>query len=103
MTVEGEEIGEIVEVYELRPADLLEVQGPSKTHFIPFLASIVKEVDPETPGPWSSILPRASWTFEHSAMKINYRHDLSGVFRGSSLHQHSRAGEGKGVGGLPIW
>ena len=39
--------GEIVEVYELRPADLLEVKGPSKTHFIPFLESIVKEVDAE--------------------------------------------------------
>lgn len=47
-TTTGEEIGEIVEVYELRPADLLEVKGPSKTHVIPFLASIVKEVDPET-------------------------------------------------------
>jgi len=47
-TTSGEEIGEIVEVYELRPADLLEVKGPSKTHVIPFLESIVKEVDPET-------------------------------------------------------
>ena len=48
VTVGGEEIGEIVEVYELRPADLLEVQGPSRTHFIPFLASTVKEVDTKT-------------------------------------------------------
>jgi 16S rRNA processing protein RimM len=47
-TTSGEELGEIVEVYELRPADLLEVKGPSKTHVIPFLESIVKEVDPET-------------------------------------------------------
>jgi len=47
VTAKGESVGEIVEVYELRPADLLEVEGPSKTHFIPFLASIVREVDLE--------------------------------------------------------
>jgi 16S rRNA processing protein RimM len=47
LTVEGEEIGTIVEVYELRPADLLEVRGPRKTHFVPFLKSLVREVDPE--------------------------------------------------------
>ena len=48
VTVEGEEVGEIVEVYELRPADLIEVRGSSKTHLIPFLSSVVREVDPET-------------------------------------------------------
>lgn len=48
VTVAGDEVGEIVEVYELRPADLLEVKGASKTHFIPFLASLVEEVDTET-------------------------------------------------------
>jgi 16S rRNA processing protein RimM len=47
LTVAGEKVGEIVEVYEVRPADLLEVKGPSKTHYIPFLASIVREVDTE--------------------------------------------------------
>jgi len=47
VTVHGEEVGTIVEVYELRPADLLEVEGPSKTHFIPFLSSLVREVDTE--------------------------------------------------------
>lgn len=46
-TIAGEEIGEIVEVYELRPAHLLEVKGPTKTYVIPFLESIVKDVDPE--------------------------------------------------------
>ena len=45
VTTEGDEIGVVKEVYELRPADLLEVQGPEKTHFIPFLASLVKKVD----------------------------------------------------------
>lgn len=47
VTEGGEEVGEIVEVYELRPADLLEVKGPSKTHFIPFLSTIVQRVDRE--------------------------------------------------------
>jgi 16S rRNA processing protein RimM len=47
VTVGGDEIGEVVEVYELRPADLLEVRGPEKTRFIPFLKSIVHRVDPE--------------------------------------------------------
>lgn len=47
LTVEGEEVGEIREVYELRPADLLEVRGPRGTHLIPFLASIVREVKAE--------------------------------------------------------
>jgi 16S rRNA processing protein RimM len=47
LTVSGEEVGEIVEVYELRPADLLEVRGPRGTHHIPFLESIIREVDPE--------------------------------------------------------
>jgi 16S rRNA processing protein RimM len=40
-------VGTIEEVYELRPADLLEIRGPDGTHFVPFLASIVVEVDPE--------------------------------------------------------
>ena len=48
VTVDGEEVGEVVEVYELRPADLLEVKGASTTHYIPFLASVVKQVDAET-------------------------------------------------------
>ena len=47
LTVGGEVVGEVVEVYEVRPADLLEVKGPSKTHYIPFLSSIVREVDTE--------------------------------------------------------
>jgi 16S rRNA processing protein RimM len=46
-TVNGQEVGEIVEVYELRPADLLEVRGPEGTHYLPFLDSIVQEVDLE--------------------------------------------------------
>jgi 16S rRNA processing protein RimM len=45
VTVHGEEVGTITEVYELRPADLLEIRGSEKTHFIPFLSSIVREID----------------------------------------------------------
>ena len=48
VTVEGEEVGQVVEVYELRPADLLEVRGPKGTHHLPFLKSIVREVDADS-------------------------------------------------------
>ena len=47
VTVQGEELGVIREVYELRPADLLEVSGPGGTRLIPFLASVVVEVSAE--------------------------------------------------------
>jgi 16S rRNA processing protein RimM len=46
VTEGGEEVGKIVEVYELRPADLLEVRGPRGTCHIPFLASFVRRLDP---------------------------------------------------------
>jgi len=48
VTVDGEEVGRVVEVYELRPADLLEVRGPRGTHHVPFLKSIIQAVDPES-------------------------------------------------------
>jgi 16S rRNA processing protein RimM len=44
-TVEGREIGRVEEVYELDPADLLEVRGPEGTLLIPFSERIVREVD----------------------------------------------------------
>lgn len=44
-TVGGEKVGRIEEVYELAPADLLAVRGPGGVHYIPFLKSIVREVD----------------------------------------------------------
>ena len=44
-TKDGRLLGEIVEVYELRPADLLEVQGPAGEILIPFLSHIVVETD----------------------------------------------------------
>jgi len=46
-TVDGEVLGEVTELYELRPADLLEVRGPSTTRYVPFLASMVVEIDLE--------------------------------------------------------
>ena len=48
LTLSGVVVGTIEEVYELRPADLLEVRGPAGTCFVPFLESIVKEVDTDT-------------------------------------------------------
>jgi len=47
VTVAGEEIGNIVEVYELAPVDLLAVRGPGGTRHIPFLKSLIVEVNPE--------------------------------------------------------
>jgi 16S rRNA processing protein RimM len=47
VTKDGEHVGEVSEVYELRPADLLEVRGPRGEVMIPFLSSIVVEVDAE--------------------------------------------------------
>ncbi|MDH3205485.1 MAG: ribosome maturation factor RimM [Gemmatimonadota bacterium] len=47
VTKGGEAVGQIEEVYELRPADLLEVRGPNGTVMIPFLSHIVIDVDAE--------------------------------------------------------
>lgn len=46
VTKEGKVLGEIVEVYELRPAHLLEVHGPSGEVMIPFVRDIIVETDP---------------------------------------------------------
>lgn len=46
VTTEGKSLGRVREVYELRPADLLEVRGPHGTLMIPFLRHIVVEIDP---------------------------------------------------------
>ncbi len=45
VTTDGKSLGRVKEVYELRPADLLEVQGPHGDVMIPFLSHIVVEVD----------------------------------------------------------
>ena len=45
VTKQGSRLGEIVEVYELRPAHMLEVRGPDTDVMIPFLSHIVVEVD----------------------------------------------------------
>lgn len=42
----GERVGEITHVFEMQPADLLEVRGPEKEYMIPFLERIVVEIDP---------------------------------------------------------
>ena len=50
MTVEtrsGESVGRVTEVYELRPADLLDVRGPRGARLIPFTREIVVEIDRE--------------------------------------------------------
>jgi 16S rRNA processing protein RimM len=47
VTVDGTELGRVREVYELLPAHMLEVQGPSRTHMIPLLKEFVVGVDLE--------------------------------------------------------
>ncbi len=44
VTVDGDSIGEVTEVYELRPADLLEVRGPEKSILIPYISQVVHSV-----------------------------------------------------------
>ncbi|MEX2465972.1 MAG: ribosome maturation factor RimM [Gemmatimonadota bacterium] len=46
-TRDGTRIGAVTHVYELQPADLLEVRGERKEYMIPFLDHIVVEVDAE--------------------------------------------------------
>jgi 16S rRNA processing protein RimM len=45
VTKDGRRLGEIAEVYELRPAAMLEVRGPAGDVMIPYLSHIVVEVD----------------------------------------------------------
>ncbi|HEX7089822.1 MAG TPA: ribosome maturation factor RimM [Longimicrobiales bacterium] len=47
VTVEGEVVGRVREVFETEPAHLLEVKGDGKVHLIPFTERIVKQVDIE--------------------------------------------------------
>jgi 16S rRNA processing protein RimM len=47
VTVEGEVVGRLREVYETEPAHLLEVKGPERLHLIPFVKRIVREIDLE--------------------------------------------------------
>jgi len=46
-TVDGQALGRVTEVYELRPADMLEVRGPTGSVLVPFTREIVREVDRE--------------------------------------------------------
>lgn len=47
VTVDGEVVGRVREVYETEPAHLLEVIGDGRVHLIPFTERVVKEVDVE--------------------------------------------------------
>ena len=44
VTVEGERVGEVVEVYELKPTNLLEIRGPEKDFMIPYIAEMIQSV-----------------------------------------------------------
>jgi len=47
VTVDGRRVGEVVEVYELQPADLLEVRGLERSHMIPYISEMIRSVDVE--------------------------------------------------------
>ena len=46
-TIDGEFVGEVREVYELRPADMLDVRTPGGGVLIPFLKDVIVDVDAE--------------------------------------------------------
>lgn len=47
VTVDGEVVGRVREVYDTEPADLLDVKGAGGSHLIPFVERVVKAVDVE--------------------------------------------------------
>ena len=44
VTAEGELVGEVIEIYELKPADLLEIRGPEKDFMIPYISEMIQSV-----------------------------------------------------------
>lgn len=48
LTVGGEPVGVVREVFDTEPAHLLEVKGERGVHLIPFTKQVVREVDAET-------------------------------------------------------
>ncbi|HEX7118351.1 MAG TPA: ribosome maturation factor RimM [Longimicrobiales bacterium] len=47
VTVEGEVVGRVREVYDTEPAELLDVKGAGRSFLVPFVERIVEEVDVE--------------------------------------------------------
>ena len=45
VTTDGARVGEVIEVYELRPADLLEVRTDQGTVLVPFVETMIRELD----------------------------------------------------------
>jgi len=45
VTLGGERVGTVTEMFEMRPADLLEVRSGDRTVMIPFLKDVVVEID----------------------------------------------------------
>ena len=45
VTTKGQEVGKIKEIYEVRPADLIEVEGAEGDHLIPFTSKVVVDWD----------------------------------------------------------
>ena len=47
VTFEREPVGAVIEIYALRPADLLEIRGPQKTFPIPYISEMIQSVSVE--------------------------------------------------------
>ena len=45
--IDGRDLGEVVEVYEIKPSDLLEVKGATGTVLIPFIPEMIHSMDTE--------------------------------------------------------
>ena len=45
--IHGRDLGDVVEVYEIKPSDLLEVKGDAGTVLIPFIPEMIHSVDTE--------------------------------------------------------
>jgi 16S rRNA processing protein RimM len=44
-TADGTDVGRVREVYEMQPADLLEVAGAERAHLVPMVRDVVREID----------------------------------------------------------
>lgn len=47
VTVDGQRVGEVIEIYELKPADLLEIRGLERDFMIPYIAEMIQSVSVE--------------------------------------------------------
>src|SRR5690606_17388800 len=112
VTVEGQVVGRVREVFETEPAHLLEVQGDEKVHLIPFTERIVKEVDVERKrlvieppaGRMESgrpAGPRRRACRRERGGADQHRHHIPAVLHRAAVVEHSGPGGRSGAGDVP--